>query len=197
MNDIRYEPMFGDQTLFDDGPDDAEMVAIYALRLKRWYKLQDGKCYLSTDKEQSWKRCRNGYPGFPFLAMRRIIRTPTWTKEDQKAGKLPPVGCRIYVPVMIEEQTVIYSSEKVIVSISDNGGAVTRTEVGSIDRIKPIESPEEKAARLREEWCIKALSSCSILSGMQKYELKRLGGYIEDIYDALLTGDLPVPVKGE
>ena len=57
----------------------------------------------------------------------------------------------------------------------------------------PLETPEEKAERLREEWCIKALSSCSISSGMQKYELKRLGGYIEDIYDALLSCDLPVP----
>ena len=61
---------------------------------------------------------------------------------------------------------------------------------------KTIESPEENAERLREEWCIEALSSCSILSGMQKYELKRLGGYIEDIYDALLTGALSVPTKG-
>ena len=61
----------------------------------------------------------------------------------------------------------------------------------------PIETHEEKAARLREEWCIKALSSCSILSGMQKYELKRLGGYIEDIYDALLSGDLSTPVQAK
>lgn len=136
--------------------------------------------------------------GKPVLAMRRIIAEPKrWTWEDQKAGLLPEVGCRIYVPIMFEEQNVIYSSEKVIVSISDNGGAVTRTEVASINRIKPIESPEEKAQRLREEWCIKALSSCSILSGMQKYELKRLGGYIEDIYDALLSGDIPVPAAPE
>ena len=95
------------------------------------------------------------------------------------------------------EGHVIYSSEKVIVSISDNGGAVTRTEVASINRIKPIETPEEKAQRLREEWCSDALSSCSILSGMQKYELKRLGGYIEDIYDALLSGDLSAPVQAK
>ena len=47
-----------------------------------------------------------------------------------------------------------------------------------------------------EKWCIKALSSCSILSVMQKYELKRLGGYIEDIYDSLLSGELTMPGKG-
>ena len=33
--------------------------------------------------------------GKPLIAMRRIIRTPTWTVEDQKAGKLPEVGCRV------------------------------------------------------------------------------------------------------
>ena len=39
------------------------------------------------------------------------------------------------------------------------------------------------------------VGSASILSGMKEYELKRLGGYIGNIYDALLTGDLPVPSK--
>ena len=195
MNDIRYKPVFGDQTWFDDGPDDAEMVAIYALRLKRWYKLQDGECYLSTDKEQSWKRSRNGYPGLPLLVQRRIIRTPVWTKEDQKAGRLPEVGCRIYVPMMLGEQTVIYSSEKVIVSISDNEGAVTRTEVGSIDRIKPIESPEEKAARLEDEWVEAAIYETVKRKDTTNDEHERLKVRLGDVYRALLSGDLPVPSK--
>lgn len=272
MNDIRYEPMFGDQTLFDDGPDDAEMVAIYALRLKRWYKLQDGECYLSTNKEQSWKRCRNGYPGFPFLAMRRIIKTPVqhsddvavdlfaakmkekleksrdkgrsgwescpiehliaslkdhiskgdpvdvanfammisqrgesiktpvWTETDRRSKKLPEIGCRVNFCHKLNSNwrtgEIKYIDDQVTVIKADD---IDRPFVYEVERVefKPIETPEEMAARLREEWCIKALSSCSILSGMQKYELKRLGGYIEDIYDALLSGDLPVPVKEE
>ena len=193
MNDIRYEPVFGDQTLFDDGPDDAEMVAIYALRLKRWYKLQDGECYLSTDKEQSWKRCRNGYPGFPFLAMRRIIRTPTWTKADQKAGKLPEVGafydaegCRVkHLGVGAAGYEDIFHFEY------PSGACGCSNKLF----IKPIESPEEKAARLRVEWCKKAIGCAPISSEMQHYEMKRLGEYIGNIYDALLSGDLPVPVK--
>ena len=194
MNDIRYEPVFGDQTLFDDGPDDAEMVAIYDLRLKRWYKLQDGECYLSTDKEQSWKRCRNGYPGFPFLAMRRIIPEPKrWTIEDQKAGCIPEVGAKCRQGH--KEETVIAVTENFVVTECLDGAVCTTRKCEFMASYNPIETPEEMAARLREEWCIKALSSCSILSGMQKYELKRLGGYIEDIYDALLSGDLPVPVK--
>ena len=132
--------------------------------------------------------------GWGVIAMRRIIAEPKrWTVEDQKAGRLPEVGCRIYVPMMHEEQNVIYSSEKVIVSISDNGGAVTRTEVASINRINPIETPDEKAERLRSEWINKAYVDfhhlgCE-LEVLQKEQIKL-------IYDALLSGDLPVPVKG-
>ena len=57
----------------------------------------------------------------------------------------------------------------------------------------PIETPEEKAARLREEWCSKALDSAGILSGMKHYDLKRLGEYIGSIHDALLSGRLKMP----
>ena len=192
---MKYEPVFGDQSLFDDAPEDAEMAATVC-QMPRWYTMFNGKVLFCDSKKESWQSADFNHPGSQLLAMRRIIADPKrWTVEDQKAGRLPEVGCRIYVPIMFEEQNVIYSSEKVIVSISDNGGAVTRTEVTSINRINPIETQEERAARLREEWCIKALSSCSILSGMQKYELKRLGGYIEDIYDALLSGELESPSK--
>ena len=130
--------------------------------------------------------------GWAMIAMRRIIKVPTWSVADKKAGKMPEVGCR--VDTFIGECTVIgvdLNLRLVGVQYQDDGGM----GLLSLDEIKPIESPEEKAVRLREEWCIKALSSCSILSGMKKYDLKRLGGYIEDIYDALLSGDLPVPVK--
>ena len=185
---MKYEMIFGDPSLFDNAPLGTELVG----HSGGFYKnspdgpIYCGGCTFTTDE----------YRNIGFIAARRVIRTPTWTVEDQKAGRLPEVGCRIYVPIMFEEQNVIYSSEKVIVSISDNDGAVTRTEVASINRIKPIETPEEKAQRLRDEWRIKALSSASILSGMQEYELKRLGGYIGDIYDALLSGELPMPGKG-
>ena len=59
----------------------------------------------------------------------------------------------------------------------------------------PIETPEEKSARLREEWCSKALDSAGILSEMKRYELKRLGEYIGSIHDALQSGELPMPNK--
>ena len=182
--EIKYEPVFGDQELFKGAPEYIEFIRFndYSREL------------LWGDSNSINHLTFKDLKALPIVAMRRIIKEPKqWTWEDKKAGRLPEVGCRIYVPVMLEEQTVIYSSEKVIVSISDNGGAVTRTEVGSINRIKPIETPEEKASRLREEWCSNALNSASILSGMREYDLKRLGGYIGNIYDALLSGELTTP----
>lgn len=152
---IKYEAVFGDQSLFDDGPDDAEAVVIYALRLKRWYKLQDGEYYLSTDKEQSWKRCRNGYPGFPFLAMRRIIRTPIWTVADRKEGKLPEVGCRVNFCHKLNSNwrtgEIKYIDDQVAVIKADD---IDRPFVYEVERVefKPIESPEEKAVLLEDEF---------------------------------------------
>ena len=121
---MKYEPVFGDQSLFD-GANDCHVFAC---------KKDGGAIYWHDHSILS----AGSVTVRGCIAMRRIIADPKrWTVEDKKAG------------------------------------------------------------RLREEWCIKALSSCSILSGMQKYELKRLGGYIEDIYDALLSGDLSTPVQAK
>ena len=190
MNGIRYEPVFGDQTWFDDGPDDAEMMAIYALRFKRWYKLQDGECYFYLDKEQSWERCSNGYPGLPLLAQRRIIRTPVWTKADQQAGKLPPVWARVLVSPHVEAVVTAVNTKADVFSVQCDD---QQLDVLRIDEILPIETDAERQQREREEWCSKALDSAGILSGMQHYELKRLGEYIGSIHDALLSGKLKMP----
>ena len=190
MNDIRYEPVFGDQTLFNDGPDDAEMVAIYALRLKRWYKLQDGECYLYQGKGQSWKRCRNGYPGLPLLAQRRIIRTPVWTKSDQMAGKLPEVGCIVRVSPTENAKVVAVNTKMSVMAVQCNDESI---DVLDIHEILPFETDAERQQREREEWCSKALDSAGILSEMKCYELKRLGEYIGSIHDALLSGELKMP----
>ena len=178
--EIKYEAVFGPQELFDCASDDA------VLAIK---DTTSGRIHIFTNDgwiKSGLKHERHIGTSDKQIAMRRIIKAPVWTVADQQAGRLPEVGCRIYVPMMLEEQNVIYSSEKIIVSISDNEGAVTRTEVGSIDRIKPIESPEEKAARLRKEWCVAASK-----------QLKNLeyNSTLTSIYDALLSGDLPVPVK--
>lgn len=173
---IKYEAVFGPQELFDGVPEYIEVI-----------RFNDySRDYLWSDLDKIKHLTFRDLKAIPIVAMRRIISTPTWSVADQRDGKLPEVGCRIYVPIMFEEQTVIYSSEKVIVSISDNGGAVTRTEVSSIDRIKPIESQEEKAERLRAEWYTKA-----------RKIYRNSNSDFKAVYDALLSGDLPVPVKGE
>lgn len=48
-------------------------------------------------------------------------------------------------------------------------------------------APEEKAQRLRSEWC----SECT-----SKYYPRGHKGFPEMIYDALLSGTLSVPTKG-
>jgi len=50
--------------------------------------------------------------------------------------------------------------------------------------LAPLETPEEKAERLRSEWCNEAGGVCSL--GMTT---------LTRIYDALLSGDLPAPGK--
>ena len=182
---MKYEAVFGNQELFDGaGTFTGLDVVVHSIAsgIKSYARLSD----LTPES------LRN----HPVCAMRRIIAEPKrWTVEDRKAGKLPPIGSKYLAGSDKREFTCLVHGK--------GNGTVSVIGFNSDDEVTgyqvqycyPIESPEEKAARLREEWCIKALSSCSILSGMQKYELKRLGGYIEDIYDALLSGELPVPVK--
>ena len=172
---IKYEPVFGDQNLFIPAPPDA-IVARYG---KDFYNYES-KVTLTTGELRSE----------PIVAMRRIIRTPVWTKEDQKAGKLPEVGAKFFEGGYGEDEVIKITDTAVVALRPDNHGAVSISKPlfftgGSI---KPIESPEEKAARLRKEWCVAASK-----------QLKNLeyNSTLTSIYDALLSGDLPMPGKGE
>lgn len=176
---MKYEMIFGDDDFSGQSNELAEV--------KLWNDLL-GPNFVSMEELYCMSAGGLIPRGSVILAMRRIIAEPKcWTWEDKKAGRLPEVGCRIYVPIMFEEQNVIYSSEKVIVSISDNGGAVTRTEVASINRIKPIETPEEKAQReedefffaLKDEWQnpkSPPISSASFEVGVRAAYRKLKGG---------------------
>ena len=195
--EIKYEAVFGPQELFEGMMDDCELA-----NEEYGYMFANGRLYYCEryNEKAGWRLSCKSHLTFKPSAMRQIIRTPTWSVADQLAGKLPEVGCRVNFCHKLNSNwrtgEIKYIDDQVTVIKADD---IDRPFVYEVERVefKPIETPEEMAARLREEWCIKALSSCSILSGMQKYELKRLGGYIEGIYDALLSGDLPVPVKGE
>ena len=193
MNEIKYEPLYGLQKPFDNGPADSTAYGLFRDGDEYIYYKIDKTSVYCFDTDNQWSHI-DGAPTIPFLAMRRIIEEPNrWTLEDQKAGRLPDVGCTVMVsPNCSAIVTAVDNVQKVVAVQCEN----QELDILAIHEMLPIETPEEKAARLREEWCIKALSSCSISSEMQKYELKRLGGYIEDIYDALLSGDLPIPSKG-
>ena len=56
--------------------------------------------------------------------------------------------------------------------------------------ITPIETPEEKTARLRMDWCKTAASIFASHPSNSTTES------MNDVYKAMLSGDLPVPVKG-
>ena len=187
--EIKYEAVFGDQALFDGMMGDCEFASE-----EYGYMFANGALYYCEryNEKAGWSLSCKGHLTFKPSAMRRIIRTPTWTVADQKAGRLPDVGAKF-----------LYKDEELRCHYVDSNGEVWannfKGEVVTplLREITPIETPEEKEARLRAEWCKKAIGCAPISSEMQHYEMKRLGGYIEDIYDALLTGDLPMPVKGD
>lgn len=170
--------MFGDQSLFDGMMDDCEFASE-----EYGYSFANGRlCYCERYNEKAgWSLSFKSRLTFKPSAMRRIIRTPTWSITDKKAGKLPEVGCRVNFCHKLNTNwrtgEIKYIDDQVVVIKVDD---VARLFVYGVDRVefKPIESPEEKAARLREEWVSKA-------TFMTTYE----------IYDDLLSGDLPVPVK--
>ena len=125
--------------------------------------------------------------GKQVIAMRRIIKEPKrWTWEDKKAGRLPEVGSLI---MEVESQ---YGFEFVGVCAGSKRFAVKDVLDGLIyfynkDVISPIETPAEKAARLKSEWCAKAAK-----------QLKNLEytSTLTSIYDALLSGELQAPKGG-
>ena len=57
----------------------------------------------------------------------------------------------------------------------------------NVERIDPIETPDEKDLRLREKWCAKAVGVCGL--GMLGITT------LTRIYDALLSGELTIPSK--
>ena len=186
---MKYEMIFGDEGLFDNAIGDSVAAinhgdVVYCFNSYNAFLIEVMKC--------------NDLPlsDVPEFAMRRIIPEPKrWTLEDKDAGRLPDVGSRIFVPLMQEEQNVIYTSKNVIISISDSDGAVTRTEVKSIDRINPIETPEEKAKRLEDEFINYVLhhEKSQINSSEELVAAKRA---IKLAYKLQLSGELPMPKKG-
>ena len=172
--EIKYEAVFGDQELLSE-------AGIFT-GLDVVTRNVDTDLYSYCRREDL---TYNYLIKNPVVAMRRIIRTPTWTVADQKAGKLTEVGCVVMVsPNCTATVTAVDNIQKVV-SVQCEDQAL---DILAIHEMLPIESPEEKAARLRAEWCRECTS---------KFYPRGRYGFPEMIHDALLSGDLPVPVKGE
>lgn len=176
---MKYEPIFGDQSLFRFGPQNA-----VSARYGKDVHGNDNYIFDSGEIKATTGQLRDT----PVIAMRRIIKEPKhWTVEDQKVGRLPEVGSLI-VNVETGDQFSFVG-----VNAGSKRWACRDIQDGFLyffksHEMSPIETPAEKAQRLKSEWCAKAAK-----------QLKNLEytSTLTSIYDALLSGELQAPKGGE
>ena len=166
---MKYEPVFGDQGLFDDASEYAEIAAKFA----------EGIAFFPKQKMISSVFFTSGVS----LAMRRIIKEPKrWTVEDQKAGRLPDVGSKaVSVRGFCVVDILAVRNGCVVACNSDvmDSRPCVFTIDNFLELYKPIETPEEKERRARKEWCNRAMDYSTI----------------QELYDAMLSGELTMPNK--
>ena len=138
---MKYEMIFGDEKLFDGAPEDA-----IAIRVNDYKKIT----YYHHNEDDLKSKSMQDLHAIPIVAMRRIIKTPVWTVADQKAWRLPEVGS------MLNNKT---RGECTFIGFGDDDKTYWALKLKN-DLIyivnknwcTPIESPEEKAARLEDEF---------------------------------------------
>ena len=173
MHEIKDEPILGNQSLFNGAPEDAVCVI----------KTNDGNKYFFSENDSKAFGIYLCFAGQFEISMRRIIRTPVWTKGDQKAGKLPEVGCEVMVsPKTKATVTAVDSIQKVVAVQCDDESL----DILQPCEILPIETEAERQQRERQEWCKKASFiipsvTCGLISDL---------GFI---HDALVSGELKMP----
>lgn len=141
---IKYEPVFGDQSLFDDAPEDAEYAGWFCQET-RWYMILNGKILFSDGG--TWCTSDNPYLSADIAAMRRVIKTPTWTRADQEAGVLPPIGSKYLAGTCKIELECLYNDSR-----GNVWGFGSKGEVHgfAVNYCSPLETPEEKTKRLED-----------------------------------------------
>ena len=177
--EIKFEPVFGDQSLFDGCDENAIVVVDDMTGVRKSSKIE-----FFSDDALNFETVDIDSRRFK-LAMRRIIKTPVWTVADQKAGRLPEVGSKLFYTETgdaFEFVGVIAGSMRWACKGFQDGFLYFFNQ----SEMSPIKPPEEKAARLREEWCRKCTS---------QFYPRGSNGFPEMIYDALLSGELPMPKK--
>lgn len=175
---IKYEPVFGDQSKFTK--EDSEIYV--------WQDLLGGL----EDTIEGFKQRMRPAKGNAIIAMRRVIKTPTWTRADQEAGVLPEFLSEILFTGGDEPEIVEYLGENGgnIWYFKRKDGAVTSAPVGYLE---PIETPEERAARLKESWVVS--TDKLIDKAMEKEGVASWFNALRIIHDALLSGELKAPTN--
>ena len=148
---MKYEPVFGDQSLFDGAPSDST----HATKGGGFYMVtEDGGVQYLSRGPLNWDMCK--CIGGHLIAERRIIAEPKrWTVEDQKAGMLPEVGSKFFEGGYGEDEVIKITDNSVVSLRPGNHGAVSISkqiffmENGSV---YPIETPQEKAQREEDEF---------------------------------------------
>ena len=173
----KYTPVFGPQELFDN---EFEPNAIAVIFIDRTNKLH------ATSEDEIDRQLQR--TGSYVVAMRRIIKTPVWTVADQKAGRFPEVGCKC-VGILSDAIKRVVHVNKHIVAVENEKtlNVCNFTHEEFFRNHKPIETPAEKAQRLKQEWCNNAAKHLKNLEYTST---------LTSIYDALLSGELAAP-KGE
>ena len=181
---MKYEMIFGDEKLFDGA---GLFTGIDVVTRN----IDDGLYRTSILSECTPSSLRIN----PIVAMRCIIKEPKrWTRGDKKAGVLPDVGAKCNHCHSTDGRSVISVTDKYVGIERDNYEMnpyfVTHAEF--IKYYIPIETPAKKAQRERDEWAKKVSQfiddelDCVNLVG--EHVMRRF-------YNAMLSGDLPVPVK--
>ncbi len=190
--EMKYEAVFGNQDLFDGASKDAVIAIkrpfINGVGSEEMYFFSS--TFDAVMKAGSSFNFNNVILKTNEYAERSIIQEPKrWTVEDQKAGQLPEVGAEVqfnfYQSAVMRQGVIKYIDDQVAVIQTED---VTRPFCYETCKVvfTPLETPEELAQRLRNEWINEAINA------VRKTDVN---GY-ESIYDALLSGALPAPTKG-
>ena len=137
---MKYEMIFGDESLFFDAQKDCEMVG------NGHHKVENGKLMVWNFSEKRW--CNSHTNTITISAMRRIIAEPNrWTVGDKKAGRLPEVG-----------SIFTHRNETLTCLFIDADGEIWAHDINnrivtpSLHNCYPIETPAEKAKREEDEF---------------------------------------------
>ena len=172
----KYTPVFGPQELFDN---EFEPNAIAVIFIDRTNKL-----HATSEAEIDRQLQRTGSY---VVAMRRIIKTPVWTVADQQAGRLPEVGSMLNHKTKGECTFIGFGGDdKTYWALKLKNDLIY---IADKNWCTPIELPEVKAARLREEWKNNVIE---IHHGKRR-KMSTSTFLLDDIYDALLSGELQAP----